>query len=194
MGLLGRSKNKENKHNNMLRPRITHYVLRNAGFTLVELIVVFSIIAVLTAVFLVNFRAGSEQSRIELIAQNLVSEIRTAQSNTLGAVKYEGTVPEGGWGVHLEEGTSQYTIFADTDADFEYDDPGETSSVKSFEENVSILSVDGVDSVDIVFEPPDPTTYINGTSTGEVLITLADDRNNNEVVRVNFFGLIEVVD
>lgn len=165
-----------------------------SGFTLMELLVVFSIMAILTALFLVNFRASGDQSKIGLIAHNMASDIRSSQSKTLGAVKYEGSVPEGGWGIHIEEGKSQYTVFADIDGDAAYDAPGETSAVKKFDDTVTVLSIDQAGTVDIVFEPPDPTTYINGTSTGSVMITLADERNNNEVVRVNFFGLIEVLD
>ncbi len=163
------------------------------GFTLIELTVVLAIIAILTAVFLASFRVGSEPSKIKLVSHNIVSNIRLAQSNTLGAVKYEDQVPEGGWGVHMEEGNSRYAIFADINANHSYNEIDEKFVIKDFSENIQITSIDHGDSVDIVFDPPDPTTYINGTSTGSVLISLIDDQDNSESIRVNFFGLIEVV-
>ncbi len=163
------------------------------GFTLIELMVVLAIIAILTAIFLASLRVGSEPSKIRLVSHNIVSDIRLTQSNTLGAVKYEDQVPEGGWGVHMEEGNSQYAIFADINANHSYNATDEKFVIKDFSKDIQITSIDQGDSVDIVFDPPDPTTYINSTSTGSVLISLTDDQDNSESIRVNFFGLIEVV-
>lgn len=186
MGLLDRLKNKKNSC-----CRITRYPLRNAGFTLIELIVVFTVVAALTGLFLATYE--SEESEIRMSAQEMASNIRHAQSNTLGAVKYEGNVPDGGWGAYLPDDSGEYILYADADGDHAFDPGTEEWRTEELPHGISITSAGGVSAADIAFEPPDPTTYINGTTTNEITITLADEDNNYEQVRVNFFGLIEVV-
>ena len=186
MGLLDRSKNKKNSCY-----RITHYPLRNAGFTLIELVVVFTVVAALTGLFLATYE--SEESQVRMATQEMASNIRRAQSNTLGAVEHEGTVPPGGWGVYMAKDSDQYKLYADMDGNHQFDGDTEHWRTEELPGDIRITSLGGASEADIAFEPPDPTTYINGTTTDEITITLVDDENNYGQVRVNFFGLIEVV-
>jgi hypothetical protein len=48
-------------------------------------------------------------------------------------------------------------------------------------------------SVDIVFFPPDPATYINGLDNSTARVEVKENINNSTAaVTVNFFGLIDV--
>ncbi len=166
----------------------------NFGFTLLELLIVMSVMSVLTTFFLVGYRTAGKESDLRLTAGQLMSDIRMAQSKTLGASKYEGQVPQGGWGIRLEEDKGTYVIFADMDGDFSYDKDTEKWKTEDMPEDIVFSSVDRASPVDIVFEPPDPLTYINGSNEGEVNIVIADNSGNSKRIRVNFFGLIEAVE
>lgn len=165
-----------------------------AGFTMAELIVAIAIIGLLTAMFLANYRAGGEESGIRMVAREMAGEIRRAQSNTLGAVKYEDEVPEGGWGVHITEDSEEYILYADVNADREYNEPDEEWRTETLPEGFSVTSVEGSSEADIVFEPPAPITYINGDDRDKITITVADTKGNSADIRVNFFGMIEVIE
>ncbi|MFH1523316.1 MAG: prepilin-type N-terminal cleavage/methylation domain-containing protein [Patescibacteria group bacterium] len=167
-----------------------------AGFTLIELLVSISIIGLLSAIFLVNYRATSQRSQLNITAQKVASDIRLAQSNSLGSVEYDGSIPDGGWGAHFSEGESYYYVFADLDANNQYDE-GEASEelggkVVDLPAGITINSINIGTLVDIVFLPPDPITYINNDNSGTVEIELADNISS-KIVTVNFFGLIDVV-
>jgi type II secretion system protein H len=165
------------------------------GFTLVELIVVFAVMGLLTALFLANYRPVSERTEVEMSTQEMAANIRLAQSNTLGAAEYEGNVPEGGWGVYMEDEDDQYIIYADVDNNHIYSGESEKWQKKELPGGIYITSTGGGSRADVAFEPPDPTTYINGnsTSTDEVVVTIADNNDNFSQIKMNFFGLIEVL-
>ena len=175
------------------------------GFTLLELIISIAIITTLIGIFLANYHGGNKRTELIMIAQKMVTDIRLAQNNTLGSVKYGDDIPAGGWGVHfnLYENDSGYLIFADLDEDSAYDsgEGNEDNGARliNFPDYIKIesISVGLGQRVDIVFVPPDPVTIINygpGTSS-EVTITLKEDvQGSTKDIYVNFFGLIEAID
>ncbi len=194
------------------------------AFTLIEMITSISLIVMITATFMANYRSNNKRTDLIMTAQSLVADIHAAQNNTLGLVKYGTAVPAGGWGVHFSMNTPrQYIIFADLDrpdsnepgqiwaADPGYMlyDPtteGDTSKgarVITLPQGIEITSIEvfgaSVDAnmVNITFLPPDPKTNIyNGFSKAtSVRITLRDLRSGTvKTIRVNFLGLVEVVD
>jgi len=185
-----------------------------AGFTLAEMLVSVFIIVTIASLFIANYNSVNKRTDLIMSAQKLVADIHYAQNNTLGLVEYNGSVPNGGWGLNLEKGTSTYVIFADLNAPgelgyMEYDnnDEGQIgygARVTDLGENVEISSlVTGVmgetenPQVNVTFLPPDPQTNIyNGNETSTVLtIVLREKRNSTtKTIRVNFLGLAEVLD
>jgi len=166
------------------------------GFTLMELLASMFIIALLTGIFLVNYHGTNERNKLIAATQKLASDIRMAQNYALGSKEFDGDIPLGGWGVHLDTTSpNNYIIFADNDIG-EYDyDSGEEYSTINLPDGVTVDSIDLGDSVDIVFLPPNPDTYIEGVKDNTVKITLKDNKGNTtKTVEVNFFGLIDVVD
>ena len=186
---------------------------KKSGFTLIELLVSLFIIALMTGIFLANYRQGERQSDLILTGQLLVSDIRFAQANALGLVMYEGNIPDGGWGVYFDKtnnNNDEYIIFADLDEDKFYD-VGEANEdhggrIMKLPNNIEIvnlevinssnLSSSSVNELNIVFLPPMPKTFINGyyiTENKRAIITLRETNLNEEIkVKVNFAGLIEV--
>jgi len=168
------------------------------GFTLIELLVSVFIIGLISGLFLVNYHNTSKRSDLKLAIQKVASDIRLAQNYSLGSKTYNGTtIPSGGWGITFNRSDSSYIIFADKDGDYTYDS-GEAMETRTLPTGVTIdsLRVNGLPraSVDIVFFPPDPTTYINkNLNNTSARIELKENINNSTAaVNVNLFGLIDV--
>lgn len=183
-----------------------------AGFSLIELVVSLSIIAMITVLFMANYRSGNKRTDLIMTAQRLVSDIHLAQNNALGLVKYNEEVPAGGWGITLDMAESGYTLFADlnapgTSGSMSYDSDMEGNvnygaRVTDFSSSVVISSLKlgstYVSTTDITFLPPDPITniYSAGTTSTDLEITLQEKNNpvNIKTIRINFLGLAEVID
>jgi Tfp pilus assembly protein FimT len=183
-----------------------------AAFTLLEMTVSLSVIVVVTALFIANFKSANKRTDLTMTAQNLVSDLHAAQNNTLGLTKYNNLMPLGGWGVHLEVGNNTYTTFADLDAPGE---PGYMSlnegeaeiiygaRTTTLPEEIEILSLKTGSAmtpnaaINVTFLPPDPQTNIYagaGATSTSLLIELREKSSQaTKTVRVNFLGLIEVV-
>ncbi len=168
---------------------------QNAGFTFIELLASIFIIALISGIFLTNYHAGNRQSRLINAAQKLASDMRLAQNYALGLREFEGGFPPGGWGVHFEQGNSNYIIFADGDNDQIYDS-GEEFLTINLPDNITINSV-AANPLDIVFLPPDPTIYFNAVNASVDVstdIVLKDSQTGlTKTVKVNFLGLVDVI-
>ncbi|MCK4553736.1 hypothetical protein KAU19_02140 [Candidatus Parcubacteria bacterium] len=160
-----------------------------------ELLASIFIIALLTGIFLTNYHGANQRNKLIMATQKLAGDIRMAQNYALGAKEFDGDIPAGGWGVHFDTTSpNNYIIFADNDEEYDYD-AGEEYSIINLPDGVIIDSIDPGASVDIVFLPPNPDTYINGADDNTVKIILKDNNGNTtKTIEVNFFGLIDVVD
>jgi len=181
----------------MLRYFFKKIAISNSGFTLIELLISIFIIGLISGVFMVNYHNTNKRSELNVEKQKLVSSIRLAQNYSLGSKAYDddGNTPRGGWGLHFSlSDPTRYIIFADKDApngNQSYDD-GEAIEIKTLPAGVTIDSLSPANTVDIVFFPPDPITYINGLYDASAQITLKENINNSTaIVTVNSFGLID---
>ncbi len=177
----------------------------NSGFSLIEVIVALGLIALIAGLIIANYREGERTNTIHFSAKDLATTLRQAQNNSLGAVRYDGRTPAGGWGVHidLETATTSYKLFANLDYDEEDIDTygyeagqalpehgGKTMDTKrgTFIATTSLGSM-----VSISFLPPHPETLIfDGTATSsEVEILLENEAGETRKVEVNSLGLIK---
>ncbi len=181
---------------------------KKLAFTLIELIVSMSIIVILTTIFLVNYRQSNQRTDIVMAAQLLVSDARFAQSNSLGLTKYNGMMPEGGWGIFLSSVDSEnnkYIIFADINNNYQYDE-GEAEEnfggkTVVLPKNITIysLSIDNVisNNLYVTFLPPDPITRIydgaNDKNKAEIILKESVNETTKKI-QINFNGLIDVVE
>ncbi len=181
-----------------------------AGFTILEMIISLSMITMITALFIANYRTVEKRTDLIMTAQKLVADIHQAQNSSLGLVKYGTEVPAGGWGVSFSTlNNSQYTLFADLDssgAGYMVMNSGENSEyygarITELSENIEISAIrvggDVKTAAAVTFLPPDPQTNIyDGVATSTTIdIELKETRNNSvKTVRVNFLGLVEVID
>lgn len=158
--------------------------MKKPGFTLIELIVSISIIALVTGIFLTNYSSANRRSDLTMTAQKMVTDIRLAQNYGLGLSRYglsgSTNVPAGGWGIHFDlvnYGNKKYVIFADDDGNGAYNSGEDNllygAQITSLPDNIIIESMVVETAVgtgvgfstetraDITFLPPDPVTTIN---------------------------------
>ena len=145
---------------------------REAGFTLIELMVTAGITVVITGLLVANF----SRTRVDLnrATISVTDGIREAQSLALTGAAVRG-MSRCGYGVHFT--ASGFIVYAGPESsavdcatqDRNYD-PTDTIIRSASLANAGLEIVLPAD--DIFFEPPDPTTYLNGTSspTGSAVI------------------------
>jgi len=181
-------------------------ILKNKkGFTLAELLVSISIIALFATLTVMNFRLGQNSAELNLSAQKLASDIRRVQGYALSSEDFNGARAENGWGIHfIPAGADRYIIFCDEDGD----KVRRTNGAEDVEEiflsegiEINKLLIDGGNAtggkLSVVFMPPDPTANIcdvmcNGNEIdASVILTNGDD---TKTVDFNIFGLVDVKD
>jgi len=152
---------------------------RQAGFTLIEMLVVAAITGFITTTLVVNF----SKARLDLTrAGNVVlSVVREAQTNAMSSVKYNNFNPCG-YGIHYIDLT-HYAIYSGPNA--------ATTTCANINHNYQLgqdallpVQAFGEGRVqfmnsfsDIFFEPPDPKTYLNNDASlnqSPILITIGE--------------------
>ena len=188
------------------------------GFTIIELMVVVGIVAVISGIFLLNYRQGERNLAIQRSAQIVTQNITRAINNSLGGKEHNGasgTVSEGGYGVRFELGSDTIIVFADCDKDGALDTGSGATSCASapaqgvpypeialqqkLESGVTVSAFAGLvgspSALNIVFVPPDPTTlFLPALSAGiqEAEITLRDTQGNEKVIFINKLGVTRI--
>lgn len=173
----------------VMRIMIKSKIKNHQGFTLIELIVSIAIIGFVTTIGVVNYRNANKSSVLQIEAHKAATDIRRAQNMALGAIEFNGAVPAA-WGVNFDGASAdRYMIFADQDNNQIYNGGDGIFATINLKNNI-VLDIAG--SINVAFVPPDPTTYLNGLSSGQVSINLKDQAGNKYEVKVNVLGLIDV--
>ncbi|HCR52636.1 TPA: hypothetical protein DIV48_03285 [Candidatus Kaiserbacteria bacterium] len=88
-----------------------HYL---TGFTLVELMVVISIMAVITAIVLTSQSSFNKTLVLANTAYDIALSLRSAETYGIGSRAITGGAVNAGYGIHFERGnTGSYVLFAD---------------------------------------------------------------------------------
>ncbi|RLC38234.1 hypothetical protein DRH27_02765 [Candidatus Falkowbacteria bacterium] len=93
---------------------------QNRGYTIIEMLVSISIIAVISGIYLMNYKAADNQFLLDQAVQQLAGDIRRAQNYALGQKEFNDSPPAGGWGLFFEinpPNNQYYVLFADVDGD-----------------------------------------------------------------------------
>lgn len=172
---------------------------QTSGFTLIEMIVSISIIALISGIFLANYHPADKRNNLGMAAQKLASDIRLAQNHALSQQEYGPADESYGWGVYFSSvQNTKYIIYIDSDNNKQYNTPFEDPNEKYREivlpSGITVSLIDIDNHVSIHFVPPDPDTYFNGLQTNnQVVITLTEASTGaSATITVNLLGLIDV--
>lgn len=187
------------------------------GFSLIELLVSIGIIVVITGLFFASYRTANKQAELTRSVSDLSSSYRKALNQTLGLTKFDGEVPEGGWGIHIDlnDDKKKYLVFADRNNNGQYDD-GEGSKeaggeivdtprdinidkITAFFDSGTIGATTNITYLDVIYIPPHPTIIFYTPNTAlpisrARMTMLSSETDNTKAVEVNFLGLIDMID
>jgi prepilin-type N-terminal cleavage/methylation domain-containing protein len=165
-----------------------------SGFTIMEMMVVFSIILILAAISIPIYQGSKKELALQRAVNKLAQDIRKAEEMAMAAKEFEGAIPKGGYGIYFNiASTASYLLFADSDGSFDYDSGEEVEEIK-IETGVQISSfspISPLNALNITFTPPDPTTRINKSTLTAATIILQID-NSTTSVKVLPTGLIYI--
>ena len=147
------------------------------GFTLIETLVIVIVVSILSIIIMANYQGSQKQQSVQRAAHQLAGDIRRAQNMAMASIEHEGAIRDG-YGIYIKKNDPNYDyiLYAENNSNRTYQLPDfEIEEIKFFSnvEVSDILPVSG-NHVSIFFEPPDPTTYINGNSSAgeQTTITL----------------------
>jgi prepilin-type N-terminal cleavage/methylation domain-containing protein len=140
------------------------------GFTMIELLVVIAIMGIIAAVTLPSYNKTRNSKELLFAREQIAGDIRMAQNYSYNLLKFDGSFPAGGYGVHFDSSNpnkKKYIIFADSDEDKEFDN-SETFQEINLPRSVEISELrangDTVNPADIVFKPPYGNVFITSSS------------------------------
>jgi len=170
-----------------------------SGFTLLEVLVVASIIIVLSIIVVVNYEFGGYQHNLQRSAHKLSQDLRRAEEMAMSVKEFEGSIPPGGYGIYIDYNImpTQYILFADENGNKEYDVGEGVGDLISFEDYVQIdhACVEELCAlqISVTFSPPDPTIRFNSQEESYAYIVLRSEKVEGYVtVWINDAGLVEI--
>lgn len=146
---------------------IKKIIFREKGFTFVEMLIVLGIIALFSGLIMINYGGQNQKLKLKTTVQESVNNLRQVQNFSVSTKISGAEIPSGGYGIRFEKASSSYIIFADTnDPPNRVFDAGEEIETKVLSSDLEISdimlsSLGSVNTLDAVFVPPDPITYLN---------------------------------
>ncbi len=178
--------------NSKLKTQNIRHKIQEKGFTLVETLVVISIMVLLSSFLILYSRTGENQIILFRDQARLIAALNRAKS--LSIQTFNVPQPSCAFGVHFSQAENSFVIFKDLAGDCLNSDNIYTGTGELFEKYQLSPRVKFADLalIDIIFIPPDPKTLIdNDSNKSEALITLQNLNGNVSLkVKVNNAGQI----
>lgn len=169
---------------------------KQAGYTVVEMLVVISVTALLAGILIIYSRTGEHQIILFRDQAKIINTILRAKSLAIGT--YAEETPACGYGVHfVQNEQSQFILFKDlaepcSDSDNDY-----SGEIENFEINEldAKLKFSNLEFTDILFIPPEPEVIIKkegaDIAANEAIIEIATlDQSSSKTIKVNKFGQV----
>ncbi len=177
----------------------TSYKL-SKGFSIIELMVVISIIGIMSGLMFANYRQGERDTALEYSAQQIAQDIRHAQNLSLAGPK-----DTYGYGIRFKKNKpSEYFIYGDEGSknnNHQYNEgedgtPNPIVLSNNIEINDIMINLTTNNVADIFFAPPDPVTYINGNNANntkaEIKICSTIQTNKCKIISITTTGQVDV--
>ena len=171
---------------------------QSEGFTLIELIVVMSIIGILSSAVFLNRQSGEANFALQNSAYKLAQDIKEIREMAMEAREIDCNGEKGSnFGIQFKSSwPTYYVLFVDCDNDYSQG-PGEDFRTINLEKGVKISSLSPDSSFSIIFVPPDPKTYIkieggSSASVAEITLSLENYPSRQKSVIVNTSGMVEI--
>lgn len=178
------------------------------GVTLVEIMVVVTIIAILTGVVISDFPKIKLRLNLSRIAHMIAQDIKTAQSLSGSGreVEVDGSaVSLRGYGIFIDTnvlgGNKRYVIYGDVNGDYKYS-PGTDYVEKEVDLSSQDLGImiseirNAPGKISINFSPPNFNTTISNLLSGknsiDIVVSIEKDPSVYRIISVNKAGLIEI--
>ncbi len=150
---------------------------KQRGFTLIEILIVISIVILLVTITSVSYRYFEKNTELKITAQKMITILKTAQNKTLSS---EG---DSQYGVHFEN--NKYILFKGNIYEEESTDNIENKIPSRLEINSIDLTGEGSD---VVFQRISGRTEQDGT----IDLIISSEPSNLETINVHPSGQIEL--
>lgn len=188
-------------------------MLKCEGFTLIEIVVVVSIMIILSTIVLVNYKSFGDQFALQRSANQLAQNIRRAQEMAMSAKECPAGItncPAAGqpfsyiYGIYTKKSppgqpvSKSYILFADIDDDGEFKTANDAVIEEiQLEKGIIVTGPGGgIRKTHVTFASPDPAIKIkiNDDFKDEASIELSieTDLSRTKTITVNKAGLIEI--
>ncbi|MFH1048675.1 MAG: prepilin-type N-terminal cleavage/methylation domain-containing protein [Patescibacteria group bacterium] len=158
-------------------------IINERGFTIMEAMVTVAIIAIMSAVYLTNYRPTNQKIILDQTASGLVADLRYAQNMAMSVKKFNDEIPQGGYGVKINNTSpGTYTIYADCNINSHVydgasivckDSAGNVTLAEKVNDRILDSKIRITTALDISFQPPNPVVWIDGsTGVASSIITL----------------------
>ncbi len=150
------------------KPSLLKGMRARTGFSLIELVVVISIIALMSAAVYSNYSAIDNRGKLLSVASKTKEDLNLAQTYSLGGkANGAGSGPKNvftkGWGVYFNRNSNKYVVFSDLNGNGLYDYPtkllihgNETVAAGTFTDSSMLANVVTVDHATQVASPGRP--------------------------------------
>ena len=179
------------------------------GFTLIEMLVVMSIIVIMTAFVSINWRSSGEALALNRSAHKVARDMRAVSELALSSRSFTdaGCASFSGYGIHMDSSASTktcYLIYAECNGSEAYQGPDCDSTsgmspdkqirIFELEKGVRIKSISPNPQFSVLFIPPDPQIIIKpGVFTqAQVILESINNPANTRTITVTKKGVIDI--
>lgn len=142
-----------------LTPKVGVTCRRQAGFTMVELMVAAVVLIIIFSFVVAGFRGGQSTSQLDVALQEIVSQMSAVRAMSLGGQVIENPdpppleiFPAGGYGIKfggLVNFPSQYILYAASDAEGAYSSGDELSNGINTFHNIEFIQFCGTEEEEV---------------------------------------------
>jgi prepilin-type N-terminal cleavage/methylation domain-containing protein len=167
-------------------------IVKNKGFTLVEVVVTLFIVALMYTIIFINYRQSGQGLALQRSANKLAQDIRRVEQMAMASASNSNcpTTYRYGSGIYFKiSEPDHYILFADCNDNQVYDDTSDSLIEDiNLEKGITINSLSGNPYLTITFSPPDPKITISSVAPAWIRLEVA---GQTKTISINEVGLIE---